>query len=86
MIAKFGAVVALGLFLGGCAAYDAGKVVALDRGATVADEALSTALLVKCRVSTVGAIERRYMGNEQAWKLWTSEWLGDGAIALRGPE
>ncbi len=52
------------LFLSSCSALspqaDAIRSVVLDRGAAVADRVLEDAVLVICRVSTAGAVERRF--------------------------
>ena len=67
------------LLLSGCGEF---RDLVLQRGGKFYDESLNTAILWKCRASSVGAIGRKYMLTEDTWKMWTDECLGQGAIAL----
>ncbi len=67
--------IALALALSGCAG-------ALTKGAELYDDALTSALAIKCKVASVGSIERQYMQTQETWELWYKECLGTGVREL----
>lgn len=70
------------LTLTACGSLIAGRDVALHKGGQYYDEVLETAVLWKCRASSVGSVERRYMRTTETWALWTGECLGLNAPEL----
>ena len=62
----------LSALLTGCAGFDTGRSLALDRGAEVADGAAQVAEDVLCRGITIGAWQRRYGQNEEAAAAWAT--------------
>lgn len=65
------------IVLGACS-FGSARDAAFGQGAKVFDEALITALNVKCKGASVGSIERRYMQTQDTWELWYKECLGAG--------
>jgi len=71
--------IALVLLLSGCSGILEVRDKAFIKGRQFYDDALITAVLWKCRVASVGSIERRYMRTDDTWLLWTEECLAIGA-------
>ncbi len=55
---------------------------AFTKGAQFYDNALQSAIDVKCKVSSAGSIQRQYMQTPETWKLWTDECLKTGAQTI----
>ncbi len=67
------------LLLGGCGFTPQGDVIreaVLSRGAQAYDAGLEGAVTFKCKIASIGAIERRYMGSAESWELWVNECRG----------
>lgn len=56
--------------LTGCAQFDSGKAVILDRGAALEDNILHDAETVQCRVVSIGAWIRRYGNSPELAQAW----------------
>jgi len=61
------AVVLGAVLLSGCAQYGIAKEAVKAAGEKAADETLDTAIFIKCRAATVGAVQRRYAGRMHLW-------------------
>lgn len=48
------------VFLSGCAGFDAGVAVGVDKSAEVADKALNSALWYICKGASIGAVRRKF--------------------------
>lgn len=71
--------------LAGCGITDTGDAfrdTLLEKGAEVTDQTLDNAIAVKCRISSVGAIQRRYMTSPDEWAKWQKECLPSGEIEI----
>ncbi len=81
---------ALLTLLGACSFGAAVRDTAVNQGGKAFDEALITALAVKCKGASIGSIERRYMQTQETWELWYKECLGAGPRIIpelpKGPE
>ncbi len=60
----------LALFLAGCAGYDTGKALAIEKGTQAADEALDLGIFNTCQASTIGAVRRRFGDTPETWDMY----------------
>ena len=70
------------LFLGGCGTVEDLYNYTFTKGAEFYDGALQKAVDIKCKASSAGSVQRRYMQTPGTWKLWTDECLRTGGKTI----
>ncbi len=79
-------IILLALLLGGCETADTARDVVRVRGAQASDQTLSDAVWVVCKLTPIGAIERRYGMTLETAATYHRFCRGDGAANVVAPQ